>query len=182
MGSVRCDGTLGQPGHRDLPTPGSAHRHLESTVETLAPWHTGLGLMTPRHQRHRLTPHMLTSISTSGVMPWCNKKNTGWFYPTYFSNFPSICAVFLSFVHLCRFLCQVLASINWSPTTMKFYESQSVLIRPLETQMWSNKKAAGSYFISDKKGVLAQLLYKSVCITTNLQLVKIKPRYATCKS
>ena len=67
MGSVRCDGTLGQPGHRNLPTPGSAHRHLESTAETLAPWHTGV--MTPRHQRHTLTRHMLTSITTSG----CNK-------------------------------------------------------------------------------------------------------------
>lgn len=122
---------LEQSGLRDLPTPGSSHRHLESRAHiSLAPPQSSSDTLARRHraydiqtwsQRHSATDTSHSDLNYNIRESWCLGVRKVWQHVSRPSvlSFSPLC--------LCRFLCQVLASINWSPTTMKFYESQSVL-------------------------------------------------------
>ena len=149
--------------HWDLPTPGSSHRHLESSPAWRRP--ESSDMETPHDIQtwdntgsELLTPHMLTSIGSQGcgmaterfhsvtMICWQIEIHFVKIYemfvsPLMFKGFTlnTIPIIFFAFflVPLCRFLCQLVASISWSSATMKFYVSQSDL-NPLETQMWSN--------------------------------------------
>ena len=146
MGSVRCDGTLGaetlrSPHPRQLTPP---LRVQPSLAPPRVQWH-GDSSWHPDMRQYWVT---ITDTSHADLNWEPGLWNGYWKvllcdqdlltdWNTFCKNLGNFCLTFKSFtintfpniffalflVQLCRFLCQLLASINWSSATMKFYES-----------------------------------------------------------